>query len=108
MSDAVFAMTWPLNSGGKRNGDRRLGTARRPSRGRPVTPDRQQVPPHEVPRPGIGGGRDPLTPSPRLPERRTMTPHRRSPPSRTTAVRYIAFWKPYGVLSQFTPEAGHP
>lgn len=22
--------------------------------------------------------------------------------------RYIAFWKPYGVLSQFTPEAGHP
>src|SRR3546814_2338776 len=37
-----------------------------------------------------------------------MTPHRRSPPSRTTAVRYIAFWKPYGVLSQFTPEAGHP
>lgn len=30
------------------------------------------------------------------------------PPGRARTGRYIAFWKPYGVLSQFTPEAGHP
>lgn len=36
-------------------------------------------------------------------------PHRQaSSPARGADRRHIAFWKPYGVLSQFTPEAGHP